>query len=91
MKLIFTFILGMFITTSTLAKDITIQAEGMMCQACVETLTDGFKEFDQVNGVTVDLENQIITLDLTNDTDLAQETIKKTITARGYKFISILN
>lgn len=71
-----------------MAKTYIIQAEGMVCQACVETVTDGFQKLDENASVTVNLEKQTVTVDID---DIPKETAEKIITDRGYKFISMSN
>jgi len=71
-----------------MAKTYVIQAEGMMCQACVETVTDGFQSTNETAKVNVDLEKQTITVDIDK---ISAEQAKKILEDRGYQFISISN
>lgn len=66
-----------------------VQADGMTCQACVEMVTDAFQEFEGVENVTVDLENQTITVDSGDKTNITDDQITELLDKRGYKFISI--
>ncbi len=72
-----------------MAKKFVVQAEGMTCQACVEMVTDAFHEFEGVNNVSVDLENQTITVQSTDETNITDDQIIELLDKRGYKFISI--
>jgi len=76
-------------TLPATAKTITIQAEGMMCQACAETVTEGFHKFDSESMVDVNLETQIVTVTMADDTQLSPEMIEAIFTERGYRAISI--
>ena len=69
-----------------MAKTYVIQAEGMMCQACVETVTDGFQKIDENANVTVDLEKQIVTVDMDK---LSEAQAKDILENRDFKFISM--
>lgn len=82
------FIIALFIAPVLMAKTYVIQAEGMMCQACVETVTDGFQRIDETATVDVDLEKQTITVDMDS---LSESQTKEILKPRGYKFISISN
>ncbi len=82
--------LMIFIAQPSMAKKYIIQAEGMMCQACVETITDGFKKIDESADVDIDLEKQIVTVDTGSSTEIIeQSTIEELFNDRGYKFISL--
>jgi copper chaperone CopZ len=72
-----------------MAKTFMVQADGMTCQACVEMVTDAFQEFEGVENVTVDLENQTITVDSGDKTNITDDQITELLDKRGYKFISI--
>jgi len=76
---------AVFLSIPVTAKALVIQADGMMCQACVETVTESFQTFDNVENVTVDLENQTITI----DAQISDEDIKKLLDSHGYKMISV--
>lgn len=80
------FIFVLFIVTPLLAKTYVIKAEGMMCQACVETVTDGFQNLDEQAQVSVDLENQTLTVDMD---ELSETQTKKILEDRNYKFVSM--
>jgi copper chaperone CopZ len=80
--------LFLLIPTNLMAKTYVIQAEGMVCQACVETVTDGFQKLDENASVTVNLEKQTVTVDV----DKLSETQARTVLeGRDYKFISMSN
>jgi copper chaperone CopZ len=72
-----------------MAKTFMVQADGMTCQACVEMVTDAFQEFEGVENVTVDLENQTITVDSGDKTNITDDQITELLDKRGYKFISV--
>lgn len=74
-----------------MAKTYIIQAEGMMCQACVETITDGFNKIYESPDVNIDLETQKITVTIDDNDTLDQKTAESLIKERGYQFISISN
>ena len=81
-------VIALFFTTTLMAKTYVIQAEGMMCQACVETVTDGFQSTNETAKVNVELEKQTITVNIDK---ISGEQAKKILEDRGYQFISISN
>lgn len=77
-------------TTMAQAKTWTIQAEGMMCEACAQSVTDSFKKNEAVSSVNVDLETQIVTVQSDdNNTTMTDKDIATLFDKHGYKMLSV--
>ena len=85
--LIFTAVL--FLSMPLMAKTYVIQAEGMMCESCAQTVTEGFQKIDEAARVNVDLEKQTVTLNVAETIEISKEEADQILEERGYKFISI--
>lgn len=81
------FLFLVFVYAPLQAATYIVQAKGMMCESCVQTVTDGFMKIEGVKNVTVDLENQTVSID--SDAPIAAEAAKTIMTERGYEFIEI--
>jgi|GEM_PF-3229531 len=78
------------LTTIAQAKTWTIQAQGMMCQACVESVTDSFKQNNMITSVDVDLETQIVTVQSNDKNTIMTDTdIANLFDKHGYKMLSV--
>lgn len=83
------FIIALLFAPTLMAKTYIIQADGMMCQACVETITDGFKNIHESSDVKIDLELQTISVNIDDGVNLNPDTVKSLLNKRGYTFISM--
>lgn len=66
-----------------------VKVEGMVCQACVSTLTKKFKGLSAVQKVKVVLKSETVALDFHEKKNLTDKEIEKLITKEGYKVSSI--
>ena len=69
--------------------DIIVNINGMVCDFCAQSLKKVFGKEDNVNGIAVSLDDQTVTVDTKNGTDLTDEKIKELIEWGGYELIEI--
>ena len=70
-------------------KDIVIKVNGMVCDFCAQSLKKVFGKEDSVNDITVNLDNQTVTVDTKDGATLSDEKIKELIEWGGYELVSI--
>lgn len=70
-------------------SDITIQIDGMTCEACVQTIEKSFRKLDSIADMDVNLETQTLLIDVIDNQDVSDEKIKELIEWGGYDLISI--
>ncbi len=70
-------------------KDIFIKATGMVCDACVQTLTKVFGKEDSVVGIIVNIADQSILVDTKDNQTLSDDKIKEIIEWGGFDLVSI--
>ena len=70
-------------------KDIVIKVNGMVCDFCAQSLKKVFGKEDSVNDITVNLDNQTVTVDTKDGATLSDEKIKELIEWGGYDLVSI--
>lgn len=85
--ILITFLILILITPPLYAASSIIQAKGMMCESCVQTVTDGFMKIEGVKNVTINLENQTVTVE--SDMPIEPDSARTILTDRGYEFIEI--
>ncbi len=71
------------------SKTIAVKVDGMVCDFCARALEKVFYQQDGVEGVDVNLDSHIVTLDITEDAQLSDELINKLIADSGYNPVSI--
>lgn len=71
------------------AKTVTLNVQGMMCESCAQSVTDGFMDVEGVTAVQVDLEDQTVTIDMDDQHDITDQQAAKIMTDRGYVFQSM--
>jgi copper chaperone CopZ len=96
MKNLFTVILAIFTLASSGAYadnihdgNVTVQITGMHCEACAKSLNKKFKKQDSVENIAVDFDTQTFTIDVKENTNLTDDTIKEIIDWGGYELIEI--
>lgn len=70
-------------------KDIVIKVNGMVCDFCAQSLKKVFGKEDSVNDITVNLDDQTVTVDTKDGATLSDEKIKELIEWGGYELVSI--
>jgi copper chaperone CopZ len=92
------FLLALFISLLTLpttvsatekSYDIIIEASGMVCDFCAQSLTKVFSKKDSVESIDVDLDKSTVNVTLKDDGVLSDDEIKELIEWGGYDLISI--
>jgi copper chaperone CopZ len=93
-KLLLALTIGLFILpVSASAKDksydIVIEASGMVCDFCAQSLTKVFSKKNSVESIDVDLDKSTVNVTLKEGQPLNDDEIKKLIEWGGYDLISI--
>lgn len=70
--------------SSTVAKEITIDVNGLVCEFCAVTIEKNFKKKDEVKEVKVDLDQKKVFLIFKDNKNLSDEIIKEIIINNGY-------
>ena len=70
-------------------KQILIEVNGLVCDFCARALEKVFYKQAGVDGVDVNLDTHIVTLETTDKADLSDETLKKLVTDSGYNLVNI--
>ncbi len=70
-------------------KEITVKVNGLVCDFCARSLEKIFYQRDGVYGVDVDLDEGEVELDVTENTQLSDDEIKKLITESGFNVTEI--
>jgi len=65
----------------------TVEIQGMMCMHCAARVKKALENLPEVAQAEVSFENG--TAVLTLDRDVAEETVKKTVTDAGYTFVKL--
>jgi len=63
---------------------ILIEAKGLVCDFCVQSLTKVFMKQEEVSAIDVNLDTKIITVDLKDGKTMEDEKIRKLVTDSGY-------
>lgn len=66
-------------------KTIIVSIEGMVCDFCARSLEKIFYQKENVQGVIVNLDNETMTLEIDEGTDVPNEEINKLVYYAGYK------
>jgi len=64
--------------------DISVGLSGLVCDFCSIALNKTFKKRDEVRGTYVDLDTKILSVALSEDATLSNETIMKLVKKAGY-------
>ena len=67
----------------------TVKVNGLVCDFCARSLEKIFYQRDGVYGVDVDLDEGEVELDVTENTQLSDDEIKKLITESGFNVTEI--
>ncbi len=68
---------------------IAVSVNGLVCDFCARALEKVFYKRDGVEGVDVNLDTKIVTLEVVKGTDISDEEITELITDSGYNVTKI--
>jgi copper chaperone CopZ len=74
---------------TSMENDIEIKVSGMSCEECSKTLDDLFTREESVQDVTVDLENQLVSIDTIADQTIEDDKIQEIVDWAGFDLINI--
>ena len=83
-KLLGLVVLCLLICSSSFAKEINVDINGLFCDCCAATIEKSFKNMDEVLDVKVDKDKNKLFLTFEDDKDLADEEITDIIKNGGY-------
>ncbi len=66
-----------------------VKVNGMVCDFCAQSLEKVFMEEEGVEGLTVDLDTQEVTIGIEDGQSLSKEKIEELIVYSGYAFIGV--
>ncbi len=69
---------------------VSILVEGMVCDFCAQSIQKVFMKRDEVVGISVDLDNQKITLALKENTDIDNDVIEELFLDAGFNATEIM-
>lgn len=69
--------------------DIDVNVNGLVCDFCARALEKVFGGRDEVNAISVDLNNHLVAIDLKDGANIEDEEITRLITDSGYNVVEI--
>jgi copper chaperone CopZ len=70
-------------------RDVLVTVNGMVCDFCAQSLKKVFGKEDGVTGLSVDLDNQLVIIDMEDGASISDEKIAELIDWGGYDLVSI--
>lgn len=77
------------LTQFSLAGEIHVGVNGMVCAFCANGIEKTFKKESAVEGVKVDLDKKLVTIKTKKDADIDDAKLKDLITKSGYTITTI--
>lgn len=88
-KLLLTAALLLSFAAPAMAKDITVDVNGLVCDFCAQAVKKVIGKEDGVTNVDVNLETKQVVITIADDKTLDDERIKQLITDSGYDLVAI--
>lgn len=88
-KFILTICAVMLVSMPVMAKDISVDVNGLVCDFCAQAVKKVIGKQDGVTNVDVDLVAKKIVISLDDNTELDDEKITSLITDSGYDLVAI--
>ena len=88
-KMLFTAALLVLFSGTAQAETIKATVNGLVCSFCATGIEKTFKAQPAVDGIKVDLENKLVTINTKSLETLDDATITKLITDAGYSIVDI--
>ena len=85
--LLFTLLLALANTAS--ARSIEMDVNGLVCAFCAQGIEKTLRGFPATADVYVSLENRIVAIELKDDADIDDATLRQAITDAGYAVVAI--
>ncbi len=79
-----------FLSGTAIAKDITVNVNGMVCDFCAQSLEKVFLKEDGVQNLDISLKNKTVVIQLDDDADISDEKINELIEWAGYETAGII-
>jgi|FLYM01.1.fsa_nt_gi copper chaperone CopZ len=81
--------LMVFASSSSWASGANVKVNGMVCAFCANSIEKKFKKMSEVQGIKVDLDSKVVSIDFKDEKSLSDAKIKELIEASGYAVASI--
>lgn len=78
------FVVSLFFSGVSQAKDIIVDVNGLVCEFCAVTIEKSFNKKPQVKEVQVDLDSKKVTIILKEGQELSDVVVKDVIVNNGY-------
>jgi copper chaperone CopZ len=88
-KIILTAMVFGFLSMPTMAKQITVDVNGLVCDFCAQSVKKVIGKQDGVTSVDVDLETKKVIINVDDNGVLSDEIITQLITDSGYDLVAI--
>jgi|TARA_Y100000389_G_C17405898_1_gene488026 copper chaperone CopZ len=75
--------------SSSFAKEINVDVNGLVCDFCAVTIEKSFKKKDEIEEIKVDLDQKKVFLTFKDGKDLSDKIIKDTIVNNGYNVVKV--
>ena len=72
-----------------LAKTVTVDVNGLICDFCAQSLKKVIGKEEGVNAVDVDLTTKAVQIDMDDNAELSDEKINSLVTDSGYEVVAI--
>jgi len=82
-------LLALALSVDAHAKTIEMEVNGLVCAFCAQGIEKTLKGFDATDAVLVSLERRLVAVALKNDTDIADDVLRKALTDAGYTVVAI--
>jgi copper chaperone CopZ len=91
MKILNTIVFALLIGFSSIAsaKTIEMDVNGLVCAFCAQGIEKTLKTFPATQAVFVSLEHRIVAIQLKDDADIDDATLRKAIVDAGYTVVAI--
>jgi copper chaperone CopZ len=89
MKFFALILLALIVSTPLMAKQITAEVNGLVCDFCAQSLTKVFMKEPGVEKLDVSLENKTVTIHLNDNATITDEKINELISWGGYDVVKI--
>lgn len=80
---------SLFVSLPAMAKAITVNVNGMVCDFCAQSLEKVFLKEDGVASLDISLSDKTVIINMTDDANMTDEKIKELISWAGYETAGI--
>ncbi len=78
------FVIALFSPYASMAKDINVHVNGMVCGFCAQGITKKFEKRSEVEKINVDLDKKTVSLKIKNNMDIKDDELTSILKDAGY-------